>query len=152
MREIKFRAWDDVAKRMSYSSTEQFDDMLGFRFDHFETDKPVYMQFTGLRDHNGREIYEGDIVTGPALVYSIISHWNNGCERHGESRPFREPEQKRQLYEIRYHEASYKLFERGTNEWTAVLNHHVSSMAKDLEVIGNIYENPELLEREGDGA
>ncbi|MCR8987908.1 YopX family protein [Brevibacillus laterosporus] len=62
MREIKFRAWDDVSKVMSFSTFEQFDDMMGFRFSHFETEKPIYMQYTGIKDCNGKEIYEGDIV------------------------------------------------------------------------------------------
>jgi uncharacterized phage protein (TIGR01671 family) len=63
-RQIKApRAWDDVAKRMMYVEIiEQFDDMLGFRFDHFETDRPIYMWPTGLHDRNGKEIYEGDIL------------------------------------------------------------------------------------------
>ena len=62
MREIKIRAWDDELKEMLYSQTEQFDDAIMFRFNkHFETEKPIFMQSTGLKDRNGVEIYEGDI-------------------------------------------------------------------------------------------
>lgn len=63
MREMKVRVWDDVLKEMLYSRVEQFDDMLGFRFEkHLETENPIYMWSTGLPDRNGREIYEGDVL------------------------------------------------------------------------------------------
>ena len=58
------RAWDDVLQRMLYAKFEQYDDMIGYRFDaHFDTEEPVYMWGTGLQDRNGKEIYEGDVVT-----------------------------------------------------------------------------------------
>ena len=113
MREIKFRAWDDVEKRMYYGNTEQFDDMLGFRFQHFETDKPVYMQYTGLKDKNGREIYEGDILK--CELYFGAVEW--------------------------------------IEDWAmfAINNDRLESLilwASVSEIIGNIYENPELLKGE----
>jgi uncharacterized phage protein (TIGR01671 family) len=76
MREIKFRAWDKETKKMSYGNIEHFDDMLGFRFEHFETDEPIFMQYTGLKDKNGREIYEGDIVLHHTLERKFFINYN----------------------------------------------------------------------------
>lgn len=120
MRELKFRAWDDVEKRMYYGNTEQFDDMLGFRFQHFETDKPVYMQYTGLKDRNGRKIYEGDVLRLVLVDYAHV------------------PEQ---IFVV----SSDSFFE------DVCYLQNISRFVEDsdsetdgIEVIGNIYESPEL--------
>lgn len=63
MREIIFRAWD--GKKLSIGKAEYFDDTVNFRFDHFDIDcdKPVLEQYTGLKDRNGKMIFEGDVFT-----------------------------------------------------------------------------------------
>lgn len=74
------RAWDDVAQKMLYAKPEQFDDMLGYRFEgHFETEKPVYMWGTGITDLNGKEIYENAtvLITGTQeLGGGLTFDWN----------------------------------------------------------------------------
>lgn len=59
-RDLKFRAWDESQKYMAYQGTPDLENIQSF-IHHFG-DK-ILMQFTGLLDKNGNEIYEGDVVT-----------------------------------------------------------------------------------------
>jgi len=130
MREIKFRVWDKGLKQMIYLSEPEVvnDDFSAIVFklrdyfaSAFSSDKMEdleLMQYTGLKDKNGREIYEGDIVTmidefRRIPVLGVVRWDKKNC--------------------------------------AFVLSESYSShlLNETIEVLGNIYENPELL-READ--
>ena len=128
MREIKFRAWDKhheemvrvdaIAIERNCFSTKDY--IYGSQPHFYDEHNDLHlleeceiMQYTGLKDKNDKEIYEGDIVTcsnGMAYQYKVI--FSFGCfEGYDKASGFT-----RKLCDM-----------------------------KDLKVIGNIYENPELL-------
>ncbi len=118
MREIKFRAWNERLRRMI--SWEEICDGV-FTFNDLKFDFVKWIQFTGLKDKNGKEIYEGDILTygykKDGIILQII--WNDLSDNGFE---ILRQKNKHCVHDIRI----YRFDERA-------------------EVIGNKFENKELL-------
>jgi hypothetical protein len=119
--EIKFRAWDTIRKRMEigvgiscagFNSCSRVDSK-GITINPTSPGRYVIMQYTGLKDKNGKDGYHKDIVKQGKGLYTI--EWQN-------------------------EEARF---------WLAPLNHSGTWLFMDLlpslVIIGNVYENPELL-------
>lgn len=136
MREIKFRAWNKELNSMS--KPFGFGSVLNFNDRHIKsiTDEMI-MQYTGLKDKNGKEIYEGDVVLFKKKNHEIRYFDNYGMFAMVGAN----------LYSSNVIDESKPMGSRGssTNYKPYVLNEYYQ---KRIEVIGNIYENSELLSNE----
>ncbi len=123
MREIKFRAYNKKLRKMF--KWEEIDGRLWAQFFNGVLGDFKIMQFTGLSDKNGKEIYEGDIYKRKVFA-----------ECHCGGRLMN--------YIIRYNHSSFGLVPHcntGTNPLPLGSKYNL----ENGEVVGNIYENPELL-------
>ena len=121
-REIEFRVFYNQRGEMLYAG--DFHPDQGFLMHNKEwsliceegeicgNEYATLMQYTGLRDKNGKKIFEGDIVI---------------------------QEDTESVYEIKWHKEEAGFYMNSTNDYTTI-------EAEYLEVIGNIYENEELIE------
>lgn len=126
MREIKFREWETYRKTMAVGIREDYDDSVGFRFLHEEAGQRILMQYTGLKDSHGNEIYEGDILEA---VFELLDGELETIIDKGVV-VFKDCAFQVQTFEG-HHEPLH--------EW--------AQLSEELKVIGNIYENPELLQK-----
>lgn len=129
----KFRAWDKNNNEMiswgyllnGYNLRNVFmrPEMCGL----------VFMQSTGLKDKNGVEIFEGDLVNKFSNINKFTNDFAEDIEpTYGTTSIVRDG-------------ACFKTTFKGLP--SLVLNQNGGSMAKHMEVIGNVWENPELLEQ-----
>ena len=153
MREIKFRAWDKEEKEMIYHGNSieiSLEGNVYYSMDGLDEEpRYIIMQYTGLKDKNGKEIYEGDIVRdgidgeviweGKGKIikapYGKVFYNTNGAyfdiEMIGVGIYEQEGEQIQNLH-MNHYDGVYQWIERKNQS--------------KLEVIGNIYENKELLD------
>lgn len=108
MTNIKFRAWCKLDKVMLPWERIKSE----FTFEYFEDEGLEFMQYTGLKDVNGVEIYEGDIL------------WDEHYELHGV---------------VKFDEGKF------IYSWDNI-DIDLFEVHTTLPIIGNIHENPELME------
>ena len=126
----KFRAWTEEGKAMYYDVYPFRDDALllnydGFAFDEVPASDFILMQSTGLKDKNDSEIFEGDVVK-----------YKSDCYTYTE--------------EVAYNKnfAGFGVRDANTDIIFTFLQLADVVDLSSLEVVGNIYNNPGLLEGE----
>lgn len=112
-REIKFRAWD--GESMS-QNTKSIQDIANSGVSSRDSDKLIWLQYTGLKDKNGKEIYEGDIIQDDDGEVMVVG-WSDKF-------------------------ASFCLDKDG---WAFQHWFGEAVNPQNVIIIGNIYEHPELI-------
>lgn len=135
MREIKFRAIHKLTKKvwneeeLIFNNGKWYEDWRAFEYDmSLNMSQCEVMQYTGLKDKNGVHIYEGDIVRFTNSIDEIYNEVGKVTWEQSECN-----------FVAQYKTAN------GTTITIYLISNETYRECVQYEVIGNIYENPELL-------
>jgi len=135
-REIKFRAWDSKNKKFPFVGFNLFGEVTMFDLLKQYTlqesiDNLEFSQFTGLTDKNGKEIYEGDIL----------------ISKYGDKKPFEILFGEHQTYQEKVGSKSTSIgfYWNETDGEQVGFGKSIDGNMDAYEVIGNVFENPELI-------
>lgn len=125
-REIKFRTWQEG--KMFYHELQRYLGSSGIINPYVGCDDAIWMQYTGLKDKNGKEIYEGDVLFGREEGNGETTAWTD-------------------VYLIVFFkDGCFKVREKKIDENSVWCDNLCDNdFTEEYEIIGNIYENPDLL-------
>jgi uncharacterized phage protein (TIGR01671 family) len=132
-KEKKFRIWDKDSELWQYGPYEyiHFGEVLSLNGpDKWYKNSWVFLQYIGIQDKNNKEIYEGDILTGH-MGYNPDTKLTGVVEFSTETLG----------YGLRFNPNP------GSNPDAKDFLTEDLCLVHDLEVVGNIYENPDLMEK-----
>ncbi len=140
MREIKFRAWDGeyMMDNLDSINLEMVRESV-YTEDGENTLPCIYMQYTGLHDKNGKEIYDGDIVM-------VCWHTNGHNELNGRMAKVEWAKAENGDCEVR-EMFQYFVFDM-VEPSRGYYGEYINPFYYSVEVVGNIYENKELLTKQ----
>ncbi len=137
-RVLKFRAWDKIRREMvNVKRIDLFHKKVGLGWNEYDGvtwrdyTEVELMQFTGLRDKNGREIFEGDILK---IYREDIYDNSTEIEKIGK---------------VVFRDGAFFLEPALEEGWFYILSSELEywdNEGYEYEIVGNVFENPELLE------